>query len=90
MVFCPASILEGFSEIEGQKNVSKLGWKHSSPKLTRVYPPTGPPVPKTLKIYQPREYFKVIFNLAGYFNLQGLFLETLQNDPLEQAQNWDF
>ena len=31
------------------------------------------------RILPPRESFKVIFNLTGYFYFAGLFLETLQN-----------
>ena len=34
----------------------------------------------------PRESFKVIFNLAGYYYFARLFLETLQKYPLKQAQ----
>ena len=34
----------------------------------------------------PRESFKVIFNLAGYFHFARLFLETLRKDLLKQAQ----
>ena len=34
-----------------------------------------------------RESFKVVFNLAGYFDFARLFLETLQKYALKQAQN---
>ena len=38
----------------------------------------------------PRESFRVIFNLSGYFHLARLFLETLQKYPLKQARNCHF
>ena len=38
----------------------------------------------------PENLFKVMFDLGGYFYLQGYFLEILQNFPLKQAQNGHF
>ena len=37
----PASILEGFNEIEGQKTFQNWYKKHNCAKSTRVYPPMG-------------------------------------------------
>ena len=69
-----------------------------------VFDPRGPRGPESpfsdfffgvffsdfFRSFLPRESFRVIFNLSGYFHLARLFLETLQKYPLKQARNCHF
>ena len=56
------------------------------PRIRLTLPPQGSVWHRSL----PRESFKIIFNLAGCFDLARLFLETLQKYPLKQARNLYF